>query len=1229
MLPLWREGDIILRLYEVRGVVGSGNFGTVYRVYHLGWRKELAVKSPNEETLANRQYLDVCLRGAQTWADLGIHPNLASCFYIHEIDGIPRICMEYVAGESLEKKLTEGIDLQQALDYAIQICAGMAHAHRYGVIHGDLKPGNCLVAPDGMLKVSDFGLGTVEEFAGDVESWMRALDYVAPERWHLGAEVTPAADIFSFGVILCRMVRGDRPVWQEDEALAANRTCDELSDASIPAGLSSLINECLRENPVERPDGFGGLGKRLHEIYREVTGSSYICGNIGEHGLRVAGLNKRGASLHNVGMKDEALRALEDAVRADPSHLDSSYNHSLLLWDSGKMTDREVIRWLEMKAESHAGEWRPLYLLGLANIARKDVAAAESALQEALKIVTDGKAKAALEEVERAGDSWPHILLTLSGHEHTVNSVAISPDSRFAVSGSEDKNLRYWDLLAGLCIRVLKGHERAVKVVAMSSDGRFALSGGDDKVLRYWDLRTGECLRVLSGHERPVNSVAVSADGGFALSGSDDKTLHYWDLGTGECLRVLKGHERAVNSVVISADGRFALSGSDDRNLRHWNLGTGECLRTLAGHERIVNSVAVTADGAFALSGSDDRSLRYWDLSTGECLRVLTGHEDVVSCIAIASGDRFAFSQGRDKTMRLWDLTTGACLRTIDRHDRGSSAAAVSPDARFVLSGSDDKDLILWYLGGIESLRLPFVVEQAEKDEVPGAHASDFSVLKERVAECMDQKNWRGAAEYLHRVRAFPGYERHPEVMNLWHEIGTKGVRKAFNECWIKGVLKGHEDWVNSAAISPDGRFALSGSDDKTVRLWDLITMENLCVFAGHRESVSSIAISPDGKLALSGSHDGDLRLWGLRTGESLGTIGRHDKWVSSVAFSPDGVFAVSGSDDRSIRLWETKTGDSLRTIEGLESEVRAIAVSPDGRFVISGSDDNIIRLWDLSTTWCLHKFEGHDSWVSSVAISPDSRYMLSGSLDNTLRLWDLRTGSCLRTLKGHEDWIRCVAISPDGRFALSGSHDRNLRLWDLRTGECLHILKGHDDWVSTVAFSPDGRYALSGSHDSTLCIWEFDWAYDFPAEVDWGEGAAPYLETFVTLHTPGGRDNVARQGKAAWNERDFTRLLHELSLRGYGWLRPDGVVRKLEALAGARDDNGSEPSMMSVLPKSGLDEVDNGAVVHCVCCGHMFPASLLSMAGFCADCRSYVSRQPDTEDQGSWWKRLTGRQQA
>jgi len=229
---------------------------------------------------------------------------------------------------------------------------------------------------------------------------------------------------------------------------------------------------------------------------------------------------------------------------------------------------------------------------------------------------------------------------TCPNHPYTqggVRTLALHADGRRAVSGGGlyDATLRVWDLDTGECLRVLKGRTLLeVNSVAVCPDGRHAVSGGDsmgwflrDK-LRVWDLDTGKCLRVLKGHTWEVHSVAVYADGNRAVSATGgyggDHTLRLWDLNTGNCLRVLEGHTWEVTSVAVCPDGHRVVSGSNDRTLRIWDLDTGACLHVLKGHTGFVRSVALCADGR-AISGGDDNALRAWDLNTGQCLGIWFG----------------------------------------------------------------------------------------------------------------------------------------------------------------------------------------------------------------------------------------------------------------------------------------------------------------------------------------------------------------------------------------------------------------------------------------------------------------------------------------------------------------------------------------------------------------------------------------------------------------------------
>ncbi|HEX6096344.1 MAG TPA: pentapeptide repeat-containing protein [Thermoanaerobaculia bacterium] len=286
-------------------------------------------------------------------------------------------------------------------------------------------------------------------------------------------------------------------------------------------------------------------------------------------------------------------------------------------------------------------------------------------------------------------------------------------------------------------------------------------------------------------------------------------------------------------------------------------------------------------------------------------------------------------------------------------------------------------------------------------------------------------------------------------------------------------TLEGHGGVVMACAVSPDGRWIVSGSSDKTLRVWDVASRESVRTLEGHDDVITACAVSPDGRWIVSGSYDKTLRVWDAASGESMRTLQGHGDWVLACAVSPDGRWIVSGSDDQTLRVWDTASGESVRTLKGHGRGVTACAVSLDGRWIVSGSFDKTLCVWDVASGERVRTLEGHGGAVMAFAMSPDGRWIVSGSYDDTLRVWNAASGESVQTLDRHDIWIMACAVSPDGRRIVSGSYDKTLRVWDAASGDNVRTLEGHGDGVTVCAVSPDGRWIVSGSYDKTLRVWD------------------------------------------------------------------------------------------------------------------------------------------------------------
>jgi len=1078
----WEIGDIIDGRYEVVAVIGRGGKGIVYKINHLEWQLELAVKMPLANLVADEVSKARFVREAQTWVNLGLHPNIVQCWYVRELGGIPRVFMDYVGGGSLKDWIKTGKvrpgEWDKILDLIIQACDGLHYAQEHGVeVHRDVKPGNMLLMENGELFVTDFG---IVKRGGDIEteeeeetsqpldssqytitmtgSELGTPEYGAPEQWGKAKHADTRADIYALGIVLFELCCGRRPFDERGHRepphvligrhLSTPPPDPKEFNKDMPNDLVETILRCLAKKPEERPKSMTVLREKLVSIYDKVTGKNYRRPVPQAVKLRSDALNNRAVSLLDLGKKEEALTAWKESLKLDPYHPESIYNQALLEWRECKITDDDVVRQLE--ETTHAGGRSWLYLgfihlertaadeaeevlfdaledpelatngviwraLGDAQMAQDKYAEAKKAYQRSLELIPgdfgslEGQRLAQVKTRQRKGQiifPWQHCYYAFEGgHEKGITTVAMSPNGRFVVSGSQDMTLRLWDITKRACLWTAKGHEDEVSTVAVTPDERFVVSGSRDRTLRLWDLTTGKILRVFRGHTDWVTAVAVTPNGRFIVSGSRDHTLRLWNIATGKCVWASQKHRSWITAVAVTPNGRFILSTHDEENLYLWDIATGKrverkyygsSLEGLGFTASAMSALFITLDGRFVVSGSQNKTIRLWNFKTGEVIHTYQGHGGNITSVAMTPDGQFIVSGSDDATLRLWNVKTGECLWISDRHEEDVTAVAMDPNGQFIISGSWDKTL---------------------------------------------------------------------------RQLDIKTGKSP----WTFRGQQGHQEGVTSVAIAPRGRFAVSGGKDKTLQLWDFRTARCLRTFEGHSKEVTAVVITPDGQFAVSASRDATLWLWELAKTKKLRSFEGHKKDVTAVAVTPDGRFVISGSDDLTLRLWDLTTAKCLRIFEGHKGGITSVAMIPGERSVISASKDNTLRLWDLATAKCLRIFEGHKATVTTVAVSPKGLFIVSGSDDRTLRLWDPSTAKCFQILKGHKESVTAVVVPANERFVISASKDKTLRLWDLETTRCLRTFTGHQKSVTSMAVTPDGQFALSGSDDSTLRLWNLE----------------------------------------------------------------------------------------------------------------------------------------------------------
>lgn len=336
------------------------------------------------------------------------------------------------------------------------------------------------------------------------------------------------------------------------------------------------------------------------------------------------------------------------------------------------------------------------------------------------------------------------------------------------------------------------------------------------------------------------------------------------------------------------------------------------------------------------------------------------------------------------------------------------------------------------------------------------------------------------AGQLLGRLRSFP----YDEIQSLLVEIidRDENIIKLLPMAGtlyppggsLVSTLAGHLSGIRDVAVTLDGHYIISGSDDRTIKVWEFNTGKEVRTLQGHSSDVSTVDITPNEEYLVSVSGDNTLKIWNFKSGKLTKTLTGYSG-ANTVAVTPNSKYVIAASNDRTIRVLDLKTGKEIRKLKLHSARIGAVAITFEGKLAVSASHDGTIKVWDIGTGKEIRTINAGSAKVRSLAITPDEKYIISASDDRKIKVFGFKTGKVIRILEGHSSWVRKVAVTPDSECVISASNDRAIKVWNIETGKEIKSLEGHSSPVRAITVTTDGEYLISGSSDGTIKIWNIN----------------------------------------------------------------------------------------------------------------------------------------------------------